>query len=274
MTSEFISNTYIQSIYGLTLGRTFEEEFSKVSLENLLFDIISFCVFVHEQIVSKNAENSRPQNIPNFILTVLNFRDGLDLKWKGEQFQYDLSGVTDAEERKIIDRCAVLESNDGELVVKVATDNDGVLFPITTEQLTRLEFYLSQMKVPGVSIRMINKVADTLKATLDVYVDPLMIDLNNGKQLNVSGDVYPVKDAIKDYLSNLEFNGAFVKNYMIRNIEQKDGIKMVDVNLLQHSFDSLPFVDIDSFKIPESGYFDLDDTNLTITYLPYALVNN
>ncbi len=274
MKTRFVENPQLISLYELIPGQTFDQQFSTASLEMIWIESLATSIFEHEQIVSLNASNSRPQNKENFKLAILDYHDGLDLKWKDGQFQYDFTGITDVEVRKIIDRCAVLENNDGELVVKVATDNAGVLSPITTPQEDRLTFYIAQIKVPGVSIRIINKVADNLKTNLRVFVDPLMIDLASGKQLNVTGDVYPVKDALKDYLQNLEFNGAFVTNFMTRTIEDKNGINLVAVDLMQSSFDALPFSDFSDFKIPESGYFDISDANLTITYLPYVLVNN
>ena len=247
---------------------------SKVSTWRLIVWIVAFCIWVHEQIVSANAANSRPQNLPNFIQTVLNFHDGLPLVWKDGQFQYDLTGVATPDDLKIIDRCAVLESNDGELVVKVAHDNAGDLEPIAVDEATRLLFYLGQMKVPGVQIRLINDVADLIKATLNVYVDPLQIDLTTGRQLNTTNEVYPAKVAIKQYLNALEFNGAFVTNFFTRAIEDKEGINLVDVELIQWKYAAFDFESFTVSKVPQAGYFKIEDVDLTINYLPYALVNN
>lgn len=270
ITTAFIADETVKLLYGLLDGQTFEQQFSVVSMENIIFSIIAFSIFVHEQIVSKNAENSRPQNLPNFIATVLNYHDGLDLKWKDGQFQYDLTTVEDAEERKIISRCAVLESDDGELVVKVTGDDA----PLTEEQAERLAFYLKKLKVPGVRIRLINKEADLIKTIIRVYVDPLMIDLDTGKQLNTSEEFYPAKDAVNEYLTNLEFNGAFVTNFFTRAIEDKNGINLVEVDLMQWQYDEYAFMDFAGWKVPESGWFKINEENITIQYLPYVLVNN
>ncbi len=274
ITSQFVSDVAIIDQYELVPGQTFEEQFSVVSLENIIFSIIAFALFFHESIVSKNAANSRPQNLPNFIESILDFRDGLDLKWKDGQFQYDYAGVSDAADRKIIARCAVLESVDGELVIKVARMVAGALEPLTPEQLVRLDFYIKQKKVPGVQIRLINEAADLIKTRLNVYVDPLMIDLDNGRQLNTTEVIYPVKDAINDYLGKLEFNGAFVTNFFTRAIEDKEGINLVEVELMQWSFDAIPFEDFTRSKIAESGYFKINNVDLELNYLPYVLVNN
>ncbi len=274
MTDAFIQNADVQTLYGLTPGSSFEQEFSLVSLENIIFEIISFCIWTHEQIVERNAQNSRPQNLPNFRAAVLNFHDGLELVWKDGAFSYDLTGVTDAEERKIIDRCAVLESDDGELVVKIATDNAGSLEPVTEPQKTRVLSYLRQIKVPGVKIRLINETADLLKVNLTVYVDPMIIDMGTGQLLNTSEEVYPVKDAIDNYLANLEFNGAFVKDYFRAEISKAEGVKLPVVDLLQWKYASLPFIDVGEWQTSNAGYFKILPENLTINYLPNVLVNS
>jgi hypothetical protein len=272
ITTPFIANQRIVSAYGLTPGQTFEQQFSLVSIENILFSIIAFVISVHESIVEKNAENSRPQNLPNFRISVMNFLDGLSLVWKDGAFNYDLTGITDAAELKIIDRCAVLESDDGELVVKIATDNAGVLEPVTPDQKTRVEAYIKQIKVPGVKVRLVNDVADQMKMNLTVYVDPLVIDLTTGRQLNATGEVYPVKDAISNYLGNLEFNGAFVRDHFRSVVKAAQGIELVTTDSLQWKIDALPFVEIGEWKVPESGYFAVTEDNLTINYQPYAVV--
>lgn len=246
---------------------------SKVSIWRLFVWIFSFVLWSHEKIVFQNALNSRPQNLPNFRAAVLNFHDGLELVWNDGSFTYDLSAVANPEERKIIDRCAVLESNDGELVVKVAKDNAGTLEPINIDEETRLLDYIRQIKVPGVQIRLINQNADLLKANITVYVYPSIIDLTTGKLLNVTEDIYPVKDAIETYLSNLEFNGAFIENFFVTQINSAEGVFNCRIDLLQSKFASFPYSDLIDFKIAESGYFKFEDGQLNINYEPHVLVN-
>ncbi len=274
ITNEFIGNTTIISKYGLVSGQTFEQQFSIVSLENILFSIIAFCLCFHEQIVNKNAEQSRPHSIPWYRNEFLNFLDGLPLVWQDGQFKYDLTNVTDAESRKIIDRCAVLESNNGELVIKIATDNGAVIEPVTAAQLVRFKAYCQQIKDAGNRLRIINDPGDLLKSELTVEVDPLIIDLQTGRLLSASGNVYPVKDAIKNYLQNLEFNGAFVREFYRDAIQKAEGVKLPIINVLESQYAGFAFEPILEKKIPEAGYFIQTDANLTIIYKAYDLANN
>lgn len=247
---------------------------SKVSIWRLWVWTFAFVIWLHEKIVEANANNSRPQNQANFRQAILDYHDGLDLVWKDGQFKYDLTGVTDAEARKIVDRCAVLESDDGELVVKIATDNNGVLEPVTLVQQSRVEAYIKKIKVPGIRIRLVNEVADLIKVSLTVYVNPLVIDLTTGQLLSSTTPVYPVKDAINVYLANLEFDGAFVKDFFRTTLKDAEGIELVVINQCQSKFAAYPFLDIGEWKIPEAGYYKINDEDLTINYLPYVLANN
>jgi len=246
---------------------------SKVSIWRLWVWIMAYSIWVHEQIVAKNAEVSRPQNLPNFRNAILAFLDGLDLKWIDGRFAYDTTNVEDVEERSIIKRCALLESIDNELVIKIARENEGELVPLSDEQLERFLIYLRQIKVPGVKTRIINQNADELKIGLLVYVDPLIIDLNTGALLNTSELVYPVQDAVKSYLQNLEFNGGFVREYFRDSIQKAEGVKLPLITQLDWKYAAFDFSPINNWKIPNSGYFKVSDENLVITYEAYDLAN-
>jgi hypothetical protein len=272
ITTSFINKPEIIAMYDLVPGQTFEQQFSAVSIESLMFDTIAEEIAVHEQIVETNANNSRPQNQPNLKQTMLNYHDGLDLGWINGGWQYDLTGVVDAVERQIIDRCAVIENDEG-LIFKIATDNNGNLEPVSPDQKTRIEAYIKKKKMPGVPFELINQTADLIKADLTVYVNPLVIDLPTGKLLSSPTEVYPIKDAIELYLANLVFDGAFVKNFFIRTLIDATGIENVEINTLQSKFAGFPFIDMGEWKTPDAGYFKILDENLTINYLPYVLAN-
>ena len=249
---------------------------SKVSIWRLWVWIFTYIIWNSEKIVTENAKNSRPQNLPNFIATVLNYHDGLDLVWKNGSFQYDLTNVINPETRKIIARCAVLESNDEELVVKIAVDSGGNLQPATPVQETRILAYLKQLKVPGVPVRLINQNADLLKLNLTCYVNTLIIDTATGALLNTTTPTYPVKEAINKYLSDLskyELNGIVVEQHLRETIAEAEGMKLIEINQLQWKYAGFPFQDIDKWKVSEAGYFKINPADLIINYLPYGLVN-
>lgn len=247
---------------------------SKVSTWRLWVWIIAFAIWLLEKIVSTNAQNSRPHTIRWYREQCFAFLDGLELQWIDGQFIYNAIGVADIEDRKIIDRCAVIESNDGELVVKIAKDNAGSLEPLSAPELIRFDNYLNLIKDAGNRMRIINTEADKLRMTLNIYVDVSIIDLATGKLLNVDGDVYPVQDAVNSYLANLEFNGAFFKEYLKDTLKNADGVKLPLIQSIEWKFDEFDWAAFDEWKVPESGYFVIDEGDLTINYINYALANN
>ncbi len=242
---------------------------SKVANWRLWVWIISFAIWVHEKFVSQNAENSRPHTIRWYQEQAYSFIDGCPLIWENGQFYFDTNGLTAEEiaQRKIIARCAVLESNDGELVFKIGKNNAGSIEPLSPAELIRFTKFLNDIKDAGNILRIINEVADLLKLTITAYVDVEMIDLDNGKQLNVSGDVYPVVDAVNSYLENLEFNGAFVREFLRGKIQAADGVKLVTLVDAQWKYAAFPFDTIGEWKVPEAGYFKINPGDLAITYL-------
>ena len=244
---------------------------SKVAIWRLWVWIISYVIYIHEQIIEKFAENSRPHTINWYKNQCLNFLDGLPLMWLNEQFQYDLTNVIDADVRKIIDRCAILESNSGELVLKLATNNNGNVEPLTNAQLLRFTYYINQIKDAGNRIRILNQEADQLKIGLTVYVDPLIIDLQTGALLSGAPGVFPVKKAIDNYLEKLEFNGAFVRTFFQDELQKAPGVVLPKVDVLESQYLGFAFVPIVDWAIPEAGYFKVNPADLTITYLPNEL---
>lgn len=274
ITAEYISKPEIIEKYSLIPGLTFNDQFSVVSYENIMFSIWAFALSFHERIVEANAENSRPHNISWYKEKAMAFLDGLDLVWLDGQFAYDLSNVDDIEQRRIIDRCAVLESNSGELVFKVAKNMIGDIQPLTEPELLRFKSYMDLIKDAGNQLRIINEPADFLKLTITAYVDVQIIDLETGRLLNTDAEVYPVEEAIELYLANLEFNGRFVKTFLQNSIQNAVGVELPLIDSVEWKYADFPFAPIEEFKIPEAGYFKILPEDLTILYAPYDVANN
>ena len=263
--ADYISRPAIIAKYGLVPGQTFDQQFSTAAVENILFDCIANDMAVHEQLVETNALNSKYSTVAWYKQTALSFLDGLPLVWLDDHYSYDLTNVTDADSRKIITRCAVLPNN-GRLVIKVATDVAGVTQPLTSPQQLRFVNYMELIKEAGDNIVYVNDPGDDLNISLTVQVDVSQIDLTTGKLLSVSTDTYPVKEAISNYLANLSFNGALVRNFFIDSIQGALGVKNLRVDVLQSKFSGFSFTDINDSRIPNSGYFVIDPANLIINY--------
>lgn len=241
---------------------------SRVSLWRLIVFIVSYAIFLHEQIVEKNAENSRPHTKRWYREQALAFMDGFELIWKDGQFQYDTSGMTEEQinTAKPITHVAITEAANGVLVIKTAAREGAETVPINSGTHSRFQSYMEQIKDAGNRIQYINQPADDLRLELTVWVDDLIVDIDSGESLVVPG-TFPVEDACREYLDELEFNGAFIQTFLVDAIQQKNGVKIPRVELFEHRTMSNPFEAVEEYILPHSGHFKYSE--LIINYKPY-----
>jgi len=237
---------------------------SKVSMWRLWVDVVAFCIWLHELIVEKNAENSRPHTLRWYREQALSFQDGHQLIWKDGQFGYEASD----EATQIIKRCAVNETLTGSLQIKVATLNGNEPQPITDTQLSRFKSYLNQIKDAGNKIEVINREPDLLNIVLEVEVDDQAYNLNDGS-LILNSSEKPVEKATYDFLNHLEFNGAFFRTFFKDHLQLVDGVELPLIQSIKWKRAEFPFEEIAERQIPDAGYFKIN--SLTITYKKYAI---
>ncbi|MEN2400596.1 hypothetical protein GKZ90_0012465 [Flavobacterium sp. MC2016-06] len=195
----------------------------------------------------------------------------------------------------------------GVVFIKVATVKEDKISRIDVpNELFAFKEYIAKIKDAGNQVYITSDQGDILKLTLNVYVDPLSIYINpedieyyqnrilaqneitiqdsreldsrNGS-LILNNDVFPILDAVKDHLKNIEFNGAFVKTYLVDAIQKALGVKIPILAKIQTSVaknlndqeepDLLDVTKIEYF-VPRAGYFDLDTLEVEVNYIPYT----
>ncbi|MBE8725787.1 hypothetical protein [Flavobacterium hungaricum] len=204
----------------------------------------------------------------------------------------------------------------GVVFIKVATENDGKISRIDVpNQLFAFKEYIAKIKDAGNQVYITSDDGDILSLKLNVYVDPLAIFINpenieyyqlkslsqptqvqkdllkayednsdfklddkNGS-LILDRDIFPVLDAVNDHLRNIEFNGAFVKTFLVDAIQKAEGIKLpilskIETSIAKNSNDStapvLKDVTAIEYFIPRAGYFDIDALDIEVNYIPYT----
>lgn len=240
----------------------------KVSIWRLIVFIVSYAIFLHEQIVEKNAENSRPHTKRWYRDQALNFMDGHELTWKDGQFMYDTTGMSESQinEAKPITHVAISEAANGVLVIKTARKEPHGTFPLPLGVHGRFMSYMSQIKDAGNRLQYINQVPDELELEMTIWVDDMLIDTETGTLINDAGR-FPIENACKAYLDSLEFNGAFVKTFLVDMLQQVEGVKIPKVENLNHRVLSNPFEPVEEYVLPFSGHFKY--YNLVINYKSY-----
>lgn len=254
---------------------------SRTSIRRLWTFVFAFCTVtleqlfdLHKQDVTDQIANMKPHSLKWYRTKSMLFQYGYPLVEDSDQ--YDNTGLTDEqiEVSKIIKYCAVNEAtNESRLIIKIATeDNDGVLSPILPEQLVSFKQYLSEVKDAGNSITVTNYLPDLLDLEMVIYYDPLIIGADGTGLLD---GLKPVEMAINAHLKDLPFNGVLILASLVDALQMVEGIeiphlvKAMSCWINPASGGYLPFQTIEVFKIPESGYFKVNNFS-KITYQPYG----
>lgn len=228
------------------------------ALENL-FDL--FTADVNEIIAAKN-----PHTLRWYAEKSKAFQYGYNLP--ADTDLYDNTGIAESviDTSKIIAHAAVVEQERG-LRIKVAKSSGANLEALETTELNAFKDYLAKVKDAGVKLNITSTAADKLKLSYRIKYNALVLNASGGR---IDGTVAtPVKDAIKQHLKNLPFNGIFSVTGLVDDIQKVEGVQDVKIDVVQTKYGALPFSSVDIDYIPDSGYLIIEDADLTETYIPY-----
>lgn len=270
MTTSFIANETISDRYNLDSSKTFEQQFSKVSIENLLFDIVAFAIWLLENIFSTHKSEVdtallelKPGTSRWYRKKALDFQYGFSLLEDSDRFDNQANSDEKIQNSKIIKYAAVTESlKESRLVVKIATEEANVLTPISEEKYESFKAYINEIKYAGVPITIINYEPDLLKLSIRIFRDPLVLD---EKGVSILTGKYPVQEAIAQYMKELPFNGELVLQDLANRLEKTEGVKIVQIDSAESKWidPSLAgygnYTSIDVRRLPVSGYFKVEN---------------
>jgi len=169
---------------------------------------------------------------------------------------------------KVVKFAAVSEVTKG-LRIKVAGESSGDLAPLSAPELASFVSYMGRIKDAGVRLYIGSSAPDSLKQTLNIYYDPLLLD-NTGKRLDGTNDT-PVQDAVNEYLKNLPFNGLFVHAQYIDALQQVDGVVIPEIVSSEARYGALAFSPITTEYLPDAGYLRLaTPSDLTLNFIAHA----
>lgn len=267
ITQSFITKPEIIEKYGLIDGQTFEAQFSLVSFENILFSVIAGVVYTlevffgeHKKEVTDQLYDQKSGRLPWYRSMALKFLYGFDLLPESDEFDIEGATADQISAAQIIKYSAVNNSDiPGQIVIKIATETNQVLSPVTAQQKEAVEAYFEEIKWAGTYVTIINYLPDMLYLNLKIQRDPLVINEDGVSILNGNK---PVEDAIKEFLKELPFNGELVLAHLVDKLQAVEGV--IIPTLLQASSSWIdaainnygtPTV-IDIKRIPVSGYYE------------------
>jgi hypothetical protein len=248
---------------------------SKVALYRLFTFVVAFSIWALEKIFDQHTIDidtrisEQKSGTKNWYKNkALDFQYGFYLMTDSDVYDNTLATDEQIEASKIVKYCSVKESQESNrLIVKIASEVNEVLEPLTDDQLDSFTAYIEEIKYAGVKVKVVNNPADKLILDLVVFRDPLVLSDTGMSILNAS---QPIEDRIKAYMKELPFNGELVLNDMIEQLRKVPGVVNVHIQSASSShFDVGGYTDFTTFniaRIPEAGYFKIENFD-TIAYV-------
>lgn len=275
MTDSYIGNDTVKQLYELSSDLTFEDQFSAVSLENIIFSDVATAMYVMQQLFDQfkidisgilNAQLSGTVNWYAYKAKL--FQYGMELV--PETDYYDNTGLASEQitAMRVVKYAAAVESKDKSILyVKVATDDsNGNRQPLSSAQLTAFKQYLNDVQYAGVRISVINDPADVMQLQIDIYYDPLVM---NELGIRLDGtDNTPVQDTIRNYLANLPFNGTYTNQGLVDTLQVIDGVRIAEIKSAASRYGAYTeFTEINAREIAHAGYYEISDANLILKFI-------
>lgn len=248
---------------------------SKTAIWREITFVVAICIWTLDQLfdlfkkdVDETIASLKPHSLRWYSQKAKAFQYGYNLV--ADSDQYDNTGIdeTTIEASKIVDYAAVVENERG-LRIKVAKDNGADLVALTSPQLIAFVEYMSIIKDAGVKLLITSTAADSLKLTMDIYYNPLVLN-GDGQRLD-GEDAEPAQNATKNYLKNLPFNGVFLLQNLIDQLQLVDGVLIADIKSASAKYGDLAFQSFSVKYLPDSGYLRFtNDTDLVMNFIPYG----
>lgn len=268
--AEWMGNEDVANAYGFSAGDRFSEQFSVVSIENLLFYIVAVASWVVERLIDKHRtevdaalDAMTPHRVKWYRDKVLKFMK--DKTLSDDSDDYDTSDMTESEieAARVVKYAAVSENaSTSILTIKVAGESGGSRCALDAATAQQLQNYLREVKDAGVRINLVNESADRFKCSLSICYDGL---------LEVTSVSKAVLRAVQDYVENLPFNGVYSNMALVDAVQQVEGVKIAEVTssaIKANGSDSWTAIAVR--VVPQSGYMSAANSDVTLTMEEYS----
>lgn len=228
----FVANGALQELYGLTPGKTFDEQFSKVSIEARLIDVFASAAQVLERIwdafrieTEAVVDGSYVTSEAWYYRKALEFQKGDALTYNEKSYRYEYA-VMD-ETKRVVKNVAIRQVMDEDVTKLKVYFSDAQKQPLTGDVRAAFESYMREIGAAGTHYLFVSEVPDALRVHLHIYYDALVMD-SSGERLEGGGK--PVEEAIEAYLNGLEYGGVFYASKLVDVIQQAEGVKDVTLD--------------------------------------------
>ena len=280
MTTAFAKERAVVNAYGLDTRKTFDQQFSAVSIESILFYVFAVAVWAVEVLFDKHAtevdkriEQLEPHTLRWYVNKVKAFMYGYRLMEDSDQYNTSDMSETDIEKAQVV-KYAVATEDKTVVYIKVAgqTDN-GKPCLLNKSQFAALKSYVNTIKDAGVSVQLRNEEADLIKISLVVYYDPTLMN----ERGELSDGSKPVDEAVQSVITNLPFNGIFRNTDLLEAVKAIPAVVVVDIDsanggIQTKSRTAASYTQVVGYNRPYSGYYEIDGETVNVRYEEYKAV--
>ncbi len=253
---------------------------SNVAIFNVWCFVFAVCAWTLENIMDifksevdytiAQDKSHRPQW---YVNKAKEFQYGYNLV--PEQDYYDNTGIDPAlvAASKIVAYAAMVE--EPYIRMKVAKLSGTNLAKLSAPELAAFIVYMRRVKDAGVKLHggtmtslatITSTDPDKLRLVVRAKFNPLVLN-STGARIDGSNPA-PLKDAVKSYLQNIDFNGLFSVQKLEKEMLAVDGIDDLKIDGIQTKYGALPFTNVDIDFVPDSGYLIIEDADFLPTYIP------
>lgn len=249
ITDEWLRQPSIIEKYGIDSSKTFEEQFSAVSIESLLFYAQAYGMMLLEKIMGDRFTDLEARFARLRPHTLSWYAE----KIKAFQLNYTLPADTDVyseinEDAQVVQYCSLTE-RDGVLSAKVAGQKDGKPSRLSTDVVAKVAEYIGRVKDAGVRVLLSSGDADKFSCSLLVHYDPLK---------DITAD--NIRQAISAYLESMPFDGVYSNMALIDAVQHIDGVRVAQLLSSGASYGNNTAATIVSTYTPNAGYMELVDS--------------
>lgn len=159
----------------------------------------------------------------------------------------------------IVKYCSVTQSNNNrQVTIKVAKQVDNAPAQLTNDELNAVKKFVTDSQPAGLLINTVSFPADSIKLNLEIYYNAGYIESVVEQQ---------VKDAIVNYLTVLNFDGAIYLTKIVDVIQNIEGVNDIRIVEAFGKAEATSYEVFDRRYITTAGYANLDLVNSTFTLI-------
>lgn len=276
MTATFCQERAVVEKYELNPKKSFDQQFSSASIENILFYCFAFAIWTlevlfdkHRTEVERRIEQLEPHTLRWYVNKAKAFMYGYQLVKDADYYDITELSETDIDKARVVKYAVASESNTVVYLKVAARGEDGQPAKLNASQFASLTSYMNSVKDAGVAIKLVNENADNIRINMVVYYDPTVMNSDGA----VSDGTQPVLEAVKTVITNLPFNGVFRKSDLLAAVIDVPGVEVADiVSVKVKTANAADFADVMGYDKPYSGYYAIDSLN--VSYRSYDALNN